>query len=381
MLFVCVAAIPIVIWCVLLLGRGGFWRVRTQLAPRTAAANTGGGRVAVIIPARDEAAHIGETVAGLIQQDYTGDWHIFVVDDNSSDGTAHVAQEAARLLNADYKLTVLRGRPLPSGWTGKLWALSQGINEALSSSPDFLLFTDADILHGPHSLTELVMLAQTGNHDLVSFMVKLRCETLAERTLIPAFVFFFFLLYPPRWIASNRHRTAGAAGGCVLIRPERLTRIGGIAAIANQVIDDCALAKSVKKSGGRVWLGLTEHRFSLRTYGSFGEVGRMISRTAFNQLQHSALLLAGTIVGLLVVYVLPIALLLSGRLPLVIAGALAWTLMSLAYAPMVRFYDRSLAWALALPFVALFYSGATVHSAIQYWAGRGGQWKGRAQDA
>ena len=211
-------------------------------------------------------------------------------------------------------------------------------------------------------------------------MVKLQCETLAEKALIPAFVFFFFMLYPPAWTEDPKRATAGAAGGCILLRWAALDRIGGIAAIRGELIDDCALAKAVKKSGGKLWLGLTSKSRSIRSYGTFGEIGRMISRTAFWQLRHSTALLAGTVAGMFITYMLPPLLVFSGKLVPAGLGAYAWILMIAGYAPTLRFYGVSMLWAPLLPLVALFYTGATVHSAVQYWSGRGGEWKGRAQD-
>jgi hopene-associated glycosyltransferase HpnB len=232
----------------------------------------------------------------------------------------------------------------------------------------------------PENIATLVSIAEAGGYDLASFMVKLHCGTLAEKFLIPAFVFFFFMLYPPPWIRDSRRRVAGAAGGCILIRPEALERAGGMAAIRGEVIDDCALARAVKSSGGRVWLGLTESAASARPYQTFAEAGRMISRTAFNQLQHSVWLLLFSLAGLAVTYLLPPALLLSGQRWPVILGASAWLLMTTAYLPMVRFYRLNFLWALTLPLVAVFYMCATLHSAVRYWSGRGGLWKGRVQD-
>jgi len=245
---------------------------------------------------------------------------------------------------------------------------------------DYLLFTDADIHHRPLAVAALVAKAEQSQVDLTSCMVELRTTSFAERALIPAFVFFFFMLYPPAWIARSDRRTAGAAGGCMLMRPRALEALGGLASIRSELIDDCALARAVKSTGGRVWLGLTRQSFSTRPYGSFGAVGRMISRTAFNQLRHSYLLLAGTVLGLCLTYVLPPALLLSGQAWPSVLGAGAWMLMSIAYAPIVRFYRLSPFWSLALPPVAVFYAGATLHSALQYVLRRGGSWKGRAQD-
>lgn len=372
-MLIALALIPVLIWLFLLLGRGGFWRVSEKLAPSILPPPEAC-RVCVIIPARNEEESIGQTLHALSAQDWPGQLDIFVVDDNSEDRTAAIARAAGS------GVTVLNGRPLPAGWTGKMWALSQGVVAALKLRPDFLLFTDADITHGPRSVAQLVAIAQTGDYDLTSLMVKLACETAAEKALIPAFVLFFFLLYPPRWISSGKHKTAGAAGGCVLIRPEALERAGGIAEIRGEVIDDCALARQVKRSGGRLWLGLTEERRSERRYSSFGEVGRMIARTAFKQLDHSMLLLLGTLAGLFVTYVLPVTLLFSGNVFAAGFGALAWLMMAAAYWPMVRFYRQNSIWSLALPGIAVFYAAATVASAVQYWTGKGGQWKGRAQD-
>jgi hopene-associated glycosyltransferase HpnB len=324
--------------------------------------------VTAVIPARNEAAVVAQSISSLAGQIYPGEFRVVLVDDDSIDGTADIARRA----DTSGRLTIIRAAPLPSGWTGKLWAVSQGVEHA--GAPDYLLLTDADIVHPPENLAALVARAESG-YDLVSYMAKLQCCSLAERALIPAFVFFFFLLYPPSWIRDPKHKTAGAAGGCILIRREMLERIGGIAAISSELIDDCALARAVKDAGGRVWLGLSEHTLSVRDYATFGEIGRMISRTAFTQLGYSALLLAGTVIGLAFAYLLPVALTIEGQ-PL---GLLAWLLMSICYWPALRFYGRSLAWAPMLPLVAAFYMGCTVYSAVQYWQGNGGVWKGRVQ--
>lgn len=387
------AALPVLIWLYLLGARGAFWRVSAQLAPlapdpvppQTDAAlpikdASCSKTVIAIVPARDEAASIGAAVTSLLQQDFEGSIRVIVIDDGSADGTASVAMAAAASAGASSNLSVLHGAALQPGWTGKLWALAQGVDAAATLDPDYLLFTDADICHGRNNIAALVAHAETYRRDLVSYMVKLSADTLAERALIPAFVFFFLLLYPPRWTASSRSATAGAAGGCILIRPDALQRIGGLAALRSQIIDDCALARAVKSAGGRIWLGLTCNARSLRGYGSVGEIGGMISRTAFNQLRHSYLLLAATILGLVLAYLLP-PLLLFTHDPLSIAlGAGAWALMSLAYLPMVRFYGLWAPWSLCLPAIAVFYAGATIRSALQYRLGRGGNWKGRMQD-
>jgi len=352
-----------VLWIYLLVGRGFFWCTReARLASRPAPPR----RIAIVIPARNEALLIGKAVASLAVQDYGGPFDLFVVDDHSTDRTAEAASGAH----------VVAAGPLPEGWTGKLWAVSEGVRAAAAFEADYFLLTDADIVHAPVSLSRLVAHAEAGGYDLASLMVELRCETLAERALIPAFVFFFLKLYPPRWIANTKRRTAGAAGGCMLVRRDTLERIGGIATIRAELIDDCALAKAVKRGGGRVWLGLTSQARSIRQYASFAEVGRMISRTAFTQLGYSPLLLAGTVLGMSAIYLLPPVLALGFRSWL---AALAWLMMMAAYAPVLRLYRRSLVWAPALPLVALFYTAATVASAIEYWRGRGGAWKGRMQ--
>jgi len=337
--------------------------------------------IAVIIPARNEADVIGRSVASLLRQSCVDALHIFVVDDNSSDGTAEAVRQAAAQTSQGERVSVINGRALPSGWSGKLWAVQQGIEQTRALCPEFLLLTDADIEHSPENVATLVRIAKTGNYDLASFMVKLHCRSVAEKLLIPAFVFFFFLLYPPRWICNPRRKSAGAAGGCMLIRPAALERAGGIAAIRQEIIDDCALARAVKRTGGRVWLGLTPDTHSLRAYNTLAEIERMIARTAFNQLRHSVWLLLGTGLGMLLVFILPLVLLASRSALLVAVGAAAYLLMSAAYLPMVRFYQLSPLWALTLPFSAMLYLIATIHSAVMYWSGRGGEWKGRTQDA
>jgi len=374
-----IAVIPVLIWVYLLIGRGQFWRVaarRAAILPPPAAR-----RVAVVIPARNEAAVIGTTVASLVRQSFDGVIHLIVIDDDSTDGTAEVASAAARAAGALPRLTLLRSAALPVGWTGKLWALSQGVAAAAELNADYFLFTDADTCHGPTSVASLVADAEAHDRDLVSRMVRLSTATAAERLLIPAFVFFFFKLYPPAWIAAPERKLAAAAGGCILIRPQALARAGGLQAIRSQIIDDCALARAVKDSGGRISLELTKETRSLRSYASATEIGAMISRTAFAQLRHSYLLLAATLLGLLFTYLLPAGLLLVADPPLVYWGLTALLLMSLCYLPTVRFYSLSPLWSLCLPLIALFYAGAVIHSAVQYARGSGGKWKGRAQDA
>jgi hopene-associated glycosyltransferase HpnB len=362
MILLAAGAISLAIWLYLLLARGGFWRMREDRPP--APRSAGPPSAVAVIPARDEAGVIGDAVRSLAPQA-----RVIVVDDASSDDTAAHARSAGA--------EVLTACPLPPGWTGKLWAVSEGILTA--GSPDYFLLTDADIVHSPGNVADLIARAQAGSYDLASYMVRLRCVTFPEQALIPAFVFFFFLLYPPAWIADPRRSTAGAAGGCILIRREALERIGGIARIRGEVIDDCALARAVKESGGRIWLGLSGNVLSLREYRTFAEIGRMIARTAFTQLEYSPLILAGTIAGLVLTYLIPPALTLvapDGAARAV--SAAAWLLMTITFWPAVRYYRCPWFWAPLLPLIAVFYLGATIWSAVAYWMGRGGMWKGRA---
>jgi hopene-associated glycosyltransferase HpnB len=371
------AAATLAIWVYLLFFRGGFWREFARRSTQPGEPSSNAPRIVAVVPARDEADVVGRAIASLAAQHAPGYFHIILVDDHSSDGTAEIAAGAA----ARGLLTVVAAAPLPAGWKGKLWAVAEGIRHAETLRPDYVLLTDADIVHSPGNIASLVARAQSEGYDLVSYMATLACLTLAERALVPAFVFFFFQLYPPAWIRNARRSTAGAAGGCMLIRYRMLEKIGGIAAIRGELIDDCALARAVKRAGGRVWLGLGETVHSIRPYRTFGDVGRMISRSAFTQLQHSTVWLAGTVAGLLLTYLAPPMLTLLAPQPAAGMAAMAWLLTSICYLPALRFYRRAWWAAPLLPLVALFYAGATVHSAISYWRGAGGQWKGRVQDA
>jgi hopene-associated glycosyltransferase HpnB len=372
--------VPVLIWLTLVLGRGGFWRIKKWMLPLPAA-EVPPRSVAVVIPARNESDVIGSAIASLAAQQPSGPLSIFVVDDESDDGTAEIAKRAAAIASATTQVSVIRSRPLPTGWTGKMWAVAQGVEQALGTHPDYVLLTDADIEHPPRSVSTLVALADAEDLSLASVMVKLKTDTLAEKALMPAFTFFFFLLYPPAWTRNPRRKTAGAAGGCMLVRPSALTKAGGMAAIRNEIIDDCALSRIIKRSGGRVWLGISSDIRSLRGYGGAGAIGRMIARTAYNQLHHSPFLLLGTLAGLFVTFLLPLLLLLGTNSAARTLGVVAWLLMTLAYMPTVRFHRLHPLWAVSLPAAAVFYSGATIYSALQFHAGRGGQWKGRAQDA
>jgi hopene-associated glycosyltransferase HpnB len=351
----------VAIWLFLLLGRGFFWRMRVEppLQPKTPAPLPP--RIVAIVPARNEADVVGRAVASLANQNYAGEFHIVLVDDHSDDGTAAIARAAA----PPEILTVIDAAPLAAGWTGKLSAVATGIRYAARFEADYFLLTDADIAHPPANLADLSARAESG-YDLVSYMAKLRCDSIAERALIPAFVFFFFLLYPPAW-------GTGAAGGCMLVRRSMLERAGGVERIHGALIDDCSLAASVRQAGGRVWLGLSRETRSIRPYGGFAEIGRMISRSAFTQLRYSVWLLIATVLGLLLTYLAPPVLTLTGSA----LGSAAWLLMTIAYIPALRFYGVPILYAPWLPAIATFYMGATIHSAVAHWRGRGGAWKGR----
>lgn len=376
------AVFPVVAWIYLLYFRGGFWRADQVLASHaTDSANQSA--VAVVVPARNEATTIARTVSSVLSQDYDGQISAVVVDDGSDDGTAQEAKRAAP--NRDV-LKVLSGLPLEAGWTGKLWAVSQGVSEAERSMPEaeFLLLTDADIEHPPSILRRLMGKATAGDLDLVSLMVKLRCLSLWERLLIPAFVFFFQKLYPFPWVNDPRRPTAAAAGGCMLVRRSALQRAGGISMIRGELIDDCALARLIADSGGKVWLGLSDESRSLRAYEKLGDIWNMVARTAFVQLRHSALLLIGTVIGMAVIYLAPPVFsvfgVIRGEFAIAALGAVAWTLMSVAFYPTVRFYGLAAPWVLTLPAAAALYSVFTLDSARRHWIGRGGTWKGRVQD-
>jgi hopene-associated glycosyltransferase HpnB len=365
-----IAFVSLLIWLVLLLGRGWFWLARERddsLVPPPAQWPS----VVAVVPARNEADGIAACVSSLLVQDYPGAFRVIVVDDQSDDGTAAVVRALG-----DERLEVLSGAPHPAGWTGKLFAVSQGVVQA-GEAPDYLWLTDADIAHTPDNLRALVGRAEAGRYVLVSLMAKLNCTSFAERFLIPAFVFFFDMLYPFGWVNDPKRKTAGAAGGCMLIRRAALAQAGGIDAIRSEIIDDCAMGR-VMKAQGPIWLGLTNRALSLRPYPHIADIHAMVSRSAYAQLQYSPILLAGTVLGMILLYIVPLAGLFVGGLA-AIFGALTWAAMTIAFQPMLHFYGRSPFWGLALPVIGVFYAAFTIDSAIQHWRGRGGMWKGRAQ--
>jgi len=432
---IAVAIVSLAIWLYLAAARGKFWRVQdfdddnAKHEPPASWPN-----VVAIVPARNEAATIAQAVTSLLQQNYAGEFSIVLVDDHSEDNTAQVASQAARALNAESRITIRAASPVPTGWTGKLWALNTGTatlgcapttsispgpqtasrtdainNPTPNLPPTYFWFTDADIIHAPDTLHRLVSCAEHHHLDLTSLMVLLQAKTLPERALIPAFLFFFLKLYPPSWIANPQSRTAGAAGGCILLRSEALQRIGGFAAIRSEVIDDCALARAVKAAQPSLervgqpplavlrrtprrnmhspvpdhptplWMGLTRSSISLRSYSTFAEIRDLIARTAYTQLRYNPLLLLATTAAMFLIHLAPILLLFAPNPTPRILAASTWLLMSLVYLPTIRFYRLNLAWAATLPATALFYTYATALSAIRHHAGRGAQWKGRTQ--
>jgi hopene-associated glycosyltransferase HpnB len=363
-----------VAWVGLVVARGRFWDARSDcLAPPLE--NAPAPDVHAVIPARNEADVIGRTVASVLAQRYPGRLAVTVVDDRSEDDTAAEALALGAV--------VQRARPRPEGWSGKVWALAEGVDAARAAGarPAYWWFSDADVEHAGDTLARLVATAGRERRDLVSLMVELHCGSAWERLLIPAFVFFFRLLYPFDWVNDPARATAGAAGGCVLLSDELLARIGGVARIKGELIDDCSLAAAVQADGGRLWLGLTSRSRSVRPYVGLEPIWSMVARTAYTQLRYSPLLLAGTVAGMLLLYVAPVAAVALGagrRRPLLaLAGVAAWGTMSAAYAPTVRLYRLPLWRALTLPLAGVLYTLMTIDSARRHAGGRGGTWKGR----
>jgi hopene-associated glycosyltransferase HpnB len=380
-------SLSVIIWVVLLTARGRFWQINPVLETdeeKTPLPSLP--KICAIIPARNEANLLPATLTSLLSQDYAGSFEIFLVDDNSSDGTGETANTIATSLQKTPQLHVINGKPLPSGWSGKLWAVEQGIRKASELEPDYFLLTDADILHDINNLNRLVTKAVRENLDLASIMVRLRCESFWEKLLIPAFVFFFQKLYPFQWVNNPQKSTAAAAGGCILIRRQALERIGGIQSVRQALIDDCALAEKVKSgldetSSFPIWLGLSSLTKSLRSYDSLDRIWDVVARTAFTQLNYSPFLLMGTLLGMFLVYLVPplglILGLLMGNWFVAGFGLLGWLLMSLAYFPTVNFYQCSPLFAFCLPIIGFLYTLMTFDSALRHWQGKGGAWKGR----
>lgn len=373
-----VATLALAIWVYLVLGRGRFWLARERDDRGEPAPPAAWPRVVAVIPARDEVETIGATVRSLLGQSYPGSFSIVLVDDESGDCTAAAARAAAVAAGAPDRLTVLAGHPLPAGWTGKLWAMAQGIDQANAAAPDYLLLTDADITYAPDALAHLVARAEAGGYVLTSLMAKLRCESFAERCFVPAFIYFFQMLYPFAWVNRPDHPMAGAAGGCMLVRPQALRAAGGVAAIRGALIDDCALGAAMKKQGP-IWLGLTARVTSARPYERIDDIRRMVIRSAYAQLGYSPLLLLGTVLGMAMTYLAGPMMAVAGHGLAQAFGTSAFALMVVSYQPILRFYRRSPLWGLALPAIAFAYMAFTVDSAYQHGRGRGGMWKGRVQ--
>ncbi len=374
-------------WLWLALLRGMFWRTDVRLPDPSG--DDGDRRkwpgVAALVPARNEAQVLPETLPTLLAQDYPGDLTIVVVDDDSEDGTADVARGLGAAAARGDLLTVVAGRPLPPGWSGKLWALQTALEAVEHSDCEFLLLTDADIAHPPDSVSRLADTAISTGSDLVSLMARLRTETVSDRLLLPAFVYFFAKLYPFRWSNHTGRATAAAAGGCILLRRTALENAGGLAPISDAVIDDCSLAALVKRSGSRIWLGLSEQVYSVRPYGSIGPIWDMVARTAYTQLRHSPVALAGTVAGMALLYAIP-PLATAAALYLIAAGgtavplgiaAGAWALMAATFAPMLRLYGVNAAMAPTLPVAGALFTLFTVASAVRHVRGGAGSWRGR----
>jgi hopene-associated glycosyltransferase HpnB len=373
-----VAIVAFAAWVYLVAFHGGFWLAfRFEDLPPPAADGPWP-RIVAVVPARDEAGGIARCVTSILQQPYPGSLSMILIDDQSSDGTADLAARAAAAIGASDRLTVLRGQPLPSGWTGKMWAVKQGLDLAGQSSPDCVLLTDADIVYSGNVVTQLVTRMRSNNLMMASVMAQLRCESFAEKFLIPAFVFFFGMLYPFAWVRRSDRSTGAAAGGCILARFDALKRAGGIESIRGALIDDCALGARLK-STGPVWLGFTHDVKSIRASDEIGDVGRMISRSAYAQLRYSLLLLLGMVVAMTVIFLSPVGLVFAADPLTRTLAAGSWVLMALAFQPTLRYYDQSPLWGVALPLIALAYMVFTLNSAYQYLRGRGGMWKGRAQ--
>ncbi|MEI1376065.1 glycosyltransferase [Nostoc sp. UHCC 0926] len=397
--------LSLTIWLGLLGFWGQFWRTDQQLEV-TETQLESLPVVCAVVPARNEAQLLPTSLRSLLLQDYPGSFNVFLVDDRSTDRTANFAEGVAHAVGKPQQLHIISGELLPPGWSGKLWAVEQGIKSASKFAPDYFLLTDADIEHDPGNLRRLVAKAVQEDLDLVSVMVRLRCESFWEKLLIPAFVFFFQKLYPFRWVNNPNNSTAAAAGGSILIAREALERIGGIQVIRQALIDDCVLAKAVKKSGGvgsrgageqgdkgdnhapcpipsqgRIWLGLSSLTRSLRPYDSLATIWDMVARTAYTQLNYSPLLLLGTLVGMPLIYLAPPVCVILGAVwsnwAIALTGLFGWLLMTFAYYPTIRFYKCSPWFAFSLPAIAFLYTLMTLDSALRHWQGRGGAWKGR----
>lgn len=386
MIWLILTILSLIIWLYLILARGKFWLCDQFLDDNlTIKTRDNYPQITIVIPARNEADVLPVSLKSLLKQDYPSQYNIILVDDQSSDRTGEIAQEIAQNYSNFAQLTVIEGKPLPKGWSGKLWAINQGIEYANNNfDSDYFLLTDADIKHDRNNINQLTAKAETDNLDLVSLMVRLRTENWWEKWLIPAFIFFFQKLYPFPAINNPQSKVSGAAGGCILIKKEALERIGGIASLKEALIDDCTLGKLVKDTlpaNRGIWLGLTTTTTSLREYPNLTPIWNMVARTAFTQLNYSPWLLIGTLFGMFLTYlVAPIGLIVgivNQDLTIIIICVIIWGLMCLSYYPTVRLYKLSPLGTISLPLIAFLYSLMTIDSAVKHWQGKGGQWKGR----
>lgn len=373
----------VALWLYLLVAHGRFWLAEHRDDDRPELPMPAvWPHVTAVIPARDEAGTIARCLRSVLGQEYPGRLDVVVVDDNSHDGTAALAAEAAAAAGASDRLTVVHGRSLPAGWTGKVWAVKQGIDVALGrdGAPKYLLLTDADIAYAPQALRRLVCRAESGPKVLTSVMAKLRCESFAERCFMPAFIFFFQMLYPFNWVNRHERATAAAAGGCMLVRADALSASGGMEAIRDAIIEDCALAKRLKATGP-IWLGLSTRVHSIRRYETVGPIRQMITRSAYAELGYSPLRLVLATLAMALTFLAGPLLALFGSGIVSWLGLASWGAMAIAFQPTLRLYGLIPVWGLAVPLIALAYMAWTIESAVQYASGRGGFWKGRVQAA
>ena len=378
-------------WVWLTLCRGRFWATDQRLDANVGLKESVWPRVVAVIPARNEADFIGETIVSVLGQRYPGALSVYLVDDRSTDDTAGAAMAAARSAKGCPALKVVRAGERHEGWAGKVWALHQGVKAASGEEHEYFWFTDADIVHSPDVLAGLVARAEGEGLDMVSVMARLHVSTAWDRLLIPAFVFFFGKLYPFRWVNDHGRGTAAAAGGCMLVRKDRPIEAGGFAVMRDAVIDDCALARLVRgaRGEGKLGLGLSQEVRSIRPYDGLKGIWDMVARTAYVQLRQSPLLLLGTVLGMVWLYLGPPAAVGAGIGLLAVgtggvatwvmlgAGVAGWGLMAAVYVPMLRWYRLSNCWSALLPVSGLLYTLMTVDSAFRSWRGRGGGWKGR----
>lgn len=374
---VALAALALAAWIYLVFAHGRFWLADQRLTGETPEP-AHWPEVVAVVPARNEADVVGESLRSLLDQDYPGEFRIVLVDDDSEDGTAEAARRVACTHARGDRLRVEHSAERPPGWVGKMWALECGLGRARAEAPQaaWWLLTDADVAHGPRNLRGLVARACSERLDLVSLMVRLRADTWLEGLLVPAFVYFFQKLYPFPRVNDPRSRVAAAAGGCALVSRQALERAGGIPALRGEIIDDCALAAALKPHGP-IWLGISGEEHSLRGYRGLSGIWGMVARSAFTQLRHSVWLLVGTLLGLGVLYAAPPLLAASGSPMAASLAAAAWILMAASFVPTLALYGRSPLWGFALPLAGVLYACMTLDSARRHAFARGAEWKGR----